>query len=218
MKYKIGAIITALVLCCFCPRAAAQNDNDVIWGLKAAVDIELPGKWHGKNISVPMYSAGSGFQIGGVSNIYLGRGFYFEPGLSLFYTQYCYKDLVIMGAESEPVGKDPKLYKWGVELPLVFGYTFDFTERFSLNVYTGPQLRYAFAGKIVTKGIPDELTGDFDLWAGQRRFDCSWKIGVGFPINNINFAIEADLGVTDLHKGQVSFREHRLGAALTYYF
>lgn len=223
MKSKTSTIITALVLCLGANYALAQeSEKAVLWGLKAAVDVELPGKWHGEHATVPMYKAGSGFQIGGVSNIYLGRNFYFEPGVSLFYSQYRYKDLLLTGNDGQWVENDPKIYKWGVEVPLVVGYTFGITEYFSMNVFTGPQLRYAFAGEIVIKdpGIQEDLKNYSDLWGinGQHRFDCSWKIGVGFPINNFNFAIEADLGITDLLKGAMKFRENRLGAALTYYF
>lgn len=217
MKMKTSIFMAAMLLCGASCKAA--DDDRVLWGIKASVDAELPGKWYGEHDSFSMFSPGYGFTAGGVSNIYLGNDFYLEPGISLSYSQYKYKDLVILGADGIHSSSNPKLYKWGIQVPLVVGYMFDFSDSFAMSVFTGPQIRYAFAGKIVIDN-EDLLKGmDTDLWSlnGQRRLDCSWKIGIGFPANNFNISFEADLGITDLMKGDIKFRENRLGLGLTYY-
>lgn len=195
-----------------------SQDNTVIWGIKASVDVELPGKWH-YNGGVTMYRPGCGFTIGGVSNIYLGKNFYFEPSVAIAYSQYKYKD-VVFGDPSGMMETDPKIYKWSFQMPLVAGYTIEMSDDFALNVFTGPQLRYAFDGKIVFKN--KEMYNDANeyvcLWNGQRRFDISWKVGVGIPVNNFLFSLEADFGITDLLKSDISFRENRVGTGVTYYF
>lgn len=221
LNLKFPAIMLALMFCAAGFKTYAADDNRVLWGVKASADVEIPSKWHGKIGNVTMFSPGAGFTIGAVSNIYLGKNFYFEPGVSVFYSQYRYKDLILMGDGGNEAETDPKLYKWGIQIPLTVGYTFDFSDRFAMNVFTGPQLRYAFAGKIAVKNkkLTEGIDG-FDLWGvnGQRRFDCSWKIGVGFPVSNFNISLEADLGITDLLKGDMSFRENRVGLGLSYYF
>ena len=196
------------------------QDNSVIWGIKASVDAELPSKWHREGGGVTMYRPGYGFTIGGVSNVYLGKNFYFEPGISFAYSQYRYKDVVFSDSEGVIWETDPKIYKWSFQIPLVVGYTIDLSDEYSLNVFTGPQVRYAFAGGISFKNkeIAEEADEYVNLWNGQRRFDLSWKVGVGIPINNFQISLEADLGITDLLKNDMSFRENRVGVGVTYYF
>ncbi|MDE6330364.1 MAG: PorT family protein [Muribaculaceae bacterium] len=217
MKRKILISIFTLflgVVCCF------AQDNSVIWGIKASVDAELPSKWHRDGGSVTMYRPGYGFTIGGVSNIYLGKNFYFEPGISLAYSQYRYKDIVFSDSQGVILETDPKIYKWSFQIPLVVGYTIDLSDKYYLNVFTGPQIRYAFAGDISFKNkeIEEDANEFINLWNGQRRFDLSWKIGVGMPVNNFLISLEAELGITDLLKNDMSFRENRVGVGITYYF
>ncbi len=217
MKRKIlSAIFTLLVATV---SAFAQN-NTVIWGIKASVDTELPGKWHGDGGGVTMYRPGYGFTIGGVSNIYLGRNFYFEPSVSLAYSQYKYKDISFSDSEGVIWETDPKIYKWSFQIPLVVGYTIEISDNNALNVFTGPQIRYAFAGKIAfnNKDLNEDADEYVNLWYGQRRFDLSWKVGVGVPVDNFLISLEADLGITDLLKSELSFRENRVGVGVTYYF
>lgn len=194
---------------------AAEGDNGVMWGLKVSIYRELPGKWHTDGDAVTMYSPGVGFSAGVVSNIWLGSNFYFEPGLALTYSQYRYKDLIIMDDGMKQT-ENPKISKWGIQMPLVVGYECDFSDRFAMDFFTGPQVRYGLSGK-VDAGIidDDDLT---NLWNGQRRFDLSWKIGMGVPVNDFVISLEADLGITNLLKNDFTFRENRLGLGISYYF
>lgn len=226
MRWITGFILFVLMTVFSIHSASAHtqeaSEKRVLWGLKTSMDVELPGKWKGNNGSVEMFRPGVGFTIGGVSNIYLGKNFYLEPGLSIFYSQYKYKDLIVLGEENHQES-DPKLYKWGVQIPLVVGYTIGFTDNFAMNVFTGPEVRYAFAGKIVLKNkdLPEGSYSPFnDLWNlnGQRRVDCAWKIGIGVPVGNFDISLEADLGMTDLLKGPMKFRENRMGLGVTCYF
>lgn len=218
MKRKLQIILTGIILCCFNLNMTANDNSKVLWGLKATIDAELPGKWRGDHHSVKIFNNGIGFTLGGVANIYLGKNFYFEPGVSFFYSQYRY-DLII-GADYSGEIKDPKLYKLGLEVPLAFGYTIDFSDKFSLDLFTGPQFRYGLGGKVVINDskLQEEVSPIIGLWETQRRFDFGWKIGVGFPIKNFTVSFEADLGISDLLKEDMSFRENRLGLGLTYYF
>ena len=218
MAWKLKIFIICIVLCCFPLNIKANENNKILWGLKATVDVEIPGKWRSENTSVTMYKPGAGFTIGGISNIYLGKNFYFEPGVSFFYSQY--RCDYSIGTDLVNMIKNPKIYKLGIEVPLVFGYTIDFSEKFAMDVFTGPQLRYALGGEMVIKDqeIKEEFGATVDLWEIQRRLDCSWKIGIGFPMNQFTLSFEADLGITNLLKHEISFRENRVGLGLAYYF
>ncbi len=165
-----------------------------------------------------MYRPGYGFTVGGVCNIDLGGNVYLEPGVSLFYEDYSYKDLIITDNSGDAVETDPGLYKLGVRVPVVVGSVFGINERVGLCIFTGPVLSYAFAGKIDIDSKADGLD-DLDLFRGQRRFDCGWKIGAGCPIDNFMVSVEAEFGITDLLKAKgMSFRENRVSLGLTYYF
>ena len=220
MKNRFVFAILTLFFCGLAHLNAA--DNKISWGMKLSVDSELPGKWRGENASITMFKPGIGFSIGASARIDLHKNLYLEPGAALFYSGYKYKDLIISGINGETVEKDPKLTKWGFQIPVLIGYSFNFSKNFGLDLYTGPQIRYAFAGKIdiKNKSLMEEIGNTFDLWGvnGQHRFDCSWKIGVGLPINNALLSLEADLGITDLLKGNMSFRENRIGLAITRFF
>lgn len=201
----------------------AEADTRPMWGVRAAFDINIPGRWHGDAGSVKMYRSGCGFSAGAVCNIWLGRNFYLEPGLTFFYDTYSMDDVHFMvGSGSDPYISDPSLYKAGLRVPLMVGYSFPLSERLSVSVFTGPELSYAFAGKIrlsdsereqLGDDFPTGLFGDF-----QRRMDCAWKFGVGVPLGLWLVSAEGSVGMTDLLKGGMSFRENRLCLALTRYF
>ncbi|MDE6279787.1 MAG: PorT family protein [Paramuribaculum sp.] len=212
-------LIIALLVCVagiLNARAEEVETNSApMFGIKAAFDVNIPGDWHIDSGSVEMYRQGKGFTLGGVYNVYLGKGFYVEPGVSFFYDAYSYLDLKISDKEIET----PSLYKTGLRIPVVVGYSFNLSESFSMRVYTGPELSWAMGGKIKVKN--SDLVGDFpDSLFGnsQRRVDCAWKIGVGVPYNGFLISVDGAIGVTDLMKNpDLSFRENRVTIGLTYY-
>lgn len=219
MKQKL--FIVLLILTATWLGKGALAENRVEWGMKLALEGELPGKWKNEMTSVAMFKPGIGVNIGAVADIYIGKKFYFDPAVLLFSSSYKYKDLIISSADGLITESDPKLTKWGVQVSLPVGYKIDFSDRFGLKIFTGPQIRYAFAGKIniKNKALKEDSGDIFDLWGinGQRRFDLSWKIGVGVPIRDFVISLEADFGITDLLKDGMSFRENRIGIGFTKY-
>ncbi len=204
-------------------KAYAQTEDNTkpIWGIKAAFDINIPGKWHGAAGGVEMYRIGYGGTLGAVCNIYLGRNFYIEPGISLFYDTYSYKDLIITSSSGIIAEKDPGIYKAGIRIPIVAGYEFSIANRFDMTIFTGPELNYAFTGDVRMKDkslIYGSELPMFGKEGNQRRVDCAWKIGLGFPWNMWTLSWEADIGMTDLLKTGMSFRENRVSVNVTRYF
>ena len=190
-----------------------------IFGVKGSIDVPMPGKWHNSAGTFKMFNPGYGFSLGGVCNVYLGQGFYFEPGVSLFYEGYGYHDLLVLNANGEAVDCDPKLWKAGMRVPVVFGCTLDITDDFALTLFTGPELNYAFAGKNTYKH--KELVGEqpTDLFRDMRRVDLAWHAGFGVPISCFLVSLEASFGLTDLIRNpNITYRENRLAGTLTYYF
>lgn len=219
-RYLTITLLTFLT-CLYSMKAETVGNNTApMFGIRAAVDVNIPGNWHNDNDSFKMFRHGCGFTVGGVYNVYMGRGFYFEPGVSFFYDSYSYDKVKITNSNGDLISNDPALHKFGLRIPVMAGYAFGVTDRLTLNVYTGPELSWAIGGKLSVKDkdfideFPDKLFGDF-----QRRIDCAWKIGVGVPYNEFLISIDAAIGITDILKNPaISCRENRVSVSLTYYF
>lgn len=218
---KRQLLITAIISLICSMNVSAQESTQPMWGIKAAGDLNLPGDWHTAGGSVDMHSHGFGATLGAVYNVYLGRNFYLEPGVSLFYDSYSYKGITITEGPDGFEHEAPSLYKVGLRIPIVAGYTITPGERFSMSVYTGPELSYAFAGDVRFR-TPLLDDSDFNLFGQggmQRHVDCAWKIGIGFPMDAWFISFDASFGITDLLKIKgISFRENRCSLGLTRYF
>lgn len=213
----ISTIIPALSI-------SSHAEDEVVWGAKLSVEGVLPTKLKSGDSSFKLFNNGAGFSIGAVSHINIASEFFVEPGLSFFYSKYNY-DLTLMES-LDKVEENPPLSKMGLQLPVVVGYQANFTDMIGIRFYMGPQIRYAFAGKV---GIKDpELKKENEsllLWDSNRRFELSWKAGIGVPIERFMISAEADFGLTNLTKtttltGDLPWRmrEFRVGGAITYYF
>lgn len=223
MKRKIfAATLAAFSLFSVFSASARDNERKVAWGIKVSADVEIPGKWFTKDVSENMFDPGFGCDIGGAAKVNLGNWWHFETGLSVFYSQYRYKDFVVLNDDYSVAQSDPGLYKVGVELPLLFGYTIDVADKFNIAIFTGPQFRYAFAGKIKLdkqfEGHADEWGPD--LWGanGQKRFDFGWKFGAGIPFGQWFASVSADFGISNLLKHKIKYQENRVSLSLTRYF
>lgn len=219
MKRIIFLLIASLIIL---PSLRAQESDFNGWGIRAALDVNMPSKWKTSNgDKIKMFSSGVGFTVGGVYNRPFAGNFYVEPGVSLFYDTYKFSDLTIgIDDNGTPQVIDPKVKKFGVRVPLTVGYRFFVGNDFNFTLYTGPEFSYAFTGKIgVDKEVSEAGAIPTDLFDfGYRRADCAWKVGVGFPAGRWVVALEGAFGITDLHKNDVKFHENRLSLSVGYDF
>lgn len=196
-----------------------NGERNPTWGVSAAFDVNLPGKVHSNVINDKMFRTGTGGTIGAACNIYLGHKFYLEPAVSLFYDTYSYKDLVVAGNDYEE--SDPSIYKIGVRIPIVAGYSIGVSDRLSIAPFTGPELSYAFAGDIKfhdKEKLEAEEISLFGKFGNQRRVECGWKIGVAFFSGMWSFNIDGTIGMTNLMTNGLKFRESRGSVSITRYF
>ena len=203
--------------------ASAQNGESA-WGIRATFDINVPSKLGGRlnDEKLDLFRTGFGGAVGAVYTHYFNDYIFLEPGASLYYDTYSFKDLIIM---DEPAGigeTDPSLYKVGVRIPLMIGYSYYFLESLPMRFFTGPELSYAFAGNVRIKN--KQLLGDdFDLSlfgknGFMNRVDFAWKIGIGFETSIATICIDAAFGLTDQYKDHLTLHENRLSISLTHYF
>ena len=59
---------------------------------------------------------------------------------------YKYKGVTITGIDFEE--SNPTVYKFGIRIPVVVGYSIYLTDRISIAPFTGPEMSYSFAGAI----------------------------------------------------------------------
>ena len=200
--------------------AQETGDTKPMWGIKAAFDVNFPGKWHAGESKIDVYRHGFGGAVGAVYNIYVGHNFYVEPGLSLFYDTYSYDDFYIDQVKSI----DPTVYMLGLRVPVVAGYSFGITDRFDMSVYTGPEVSYVLKGGIRGKYLDSnnedigEALNPYAKHGMHRRFDCAWKIGLAFPTEYVTLNIDVAIGITDICKNDISMRENRVSIGLAHYF
>lgn len=195
-----------------------QGEHNPTWGVRATFDVNMPGHVRISTFDDKMFRTGTGGAVGAVCNIYLGHKFYLEPAVSLFYDTYSYNNFI--AEESGYQESDPTVYKVGLRVPIVAGYSIRVADRLSIAPFTGPELSYAFAGDVRLNKDKLGLEGNllFGNFGFQRRIDCGWKIGVAFFSGMWSFNIDATIGMTNLMTNGTTFRENRCSVNVTRYF
>lgn len=218
-QFIISSAIVVYALLAGAAPARAQADAPAVrWGVRVSADLNIPGDWFSQNGSANMFNAGPGFTAGAVCHINTGHNFFIEPGVSFFYDRYSYKDDVLADVDGH-IFDGPSLYKLGVRVPVIGGLCFNITPRFAIELYTGPELSYAFGGDVNLKGQTfEESLALFGPDGNQRRLDCAWKVGAGIPAGDWNFTIDVAYGFVNLLKTGLSFHENRCNISVTRYF
>lgn len=189
------------------------------WGVRVNCDLTLPGTYQYKNNTVDMFRAGSGVSAGVVCHLSLAQNWFVEPGALLFYDTYSYKDLIVASdLEGNPLAIDPTIKKTGFRIPVMLGFQYDFSDRLGLEIYTGPQLNYAFHGSCSYEDDEDMLRL-FGPHGTQRRLDASWNIGVALLTGPYRIGAGAEFGMSNLNRvTPPSYHENRFHVSLGYNF
>ena len=219
MKTLFTAFCLLISVLCAQGQIIENGEHNPTWGVRATFDVNLPGHVHSNIFNDKMFRAGTGGTLGAVCNIYLGHKFYLEPSVSIFYDTYSYNNFI--AEENGYQETDPLVYKIGIRIPIVVGYSFRVNDKLSIAPFTGPEFSYAFAGDIRFHDKDRlELEGNllFGNIGSQRRAECGWKIGLAFFYDMWSFNIDASIGMTNLMKNGTTFRENRGSVSVTRYF
>jgi hypothetical protein len=180
-----------------CSVASAQSeifynpDNKAYFGVRASLDITCPGDVSIKGVgSTSGYmSNGVGFSVGAIYNVPVYYNLYFEPGLNIY--RHNAKDKFNEDGSKVTVGE------WGFDIPLLFGYHFDFMP-FRVSVFTGPEFSVGVSGKRKYKSEnwdkSQSMYGDNGLY---NRANAYWRFGVGVDYENYYFSISGAAGLTN---------------------
>lgn len=214
----------------------SNPDNHSYFGVRASYNLSIPGKVKAdigngaETYKARVLGKGSGFSIGAIYNQPLVANLYIEPGVTLAYTTESFHQ----GHGDFPEFHDKLMKhssqrKFSVEVPVQFGYHFDFTPDISLSVSTGPVLKLGLVNDyyFTTEEIAGQKIHKSGSVYGEngymRRVDCAWRFGVGFNIaQHYYVGINGDLGLANMLKdtndGSVTLHENAFNVTLGYNF
>ncbi len=195
-------------------------NNKAYFGLRVAGEIACPGKMTVDNVSLDCFNNGGGFEIGGIYNIPVVANFYVEPGLKFFRNSYSFKDDWVKDMEDDIIFESMNIWKWGVRLPVMAGYHFDFTDDIKVSVFTGPELEFGFKGKETIKGHNIELSENIYGDDGDmRRVNLMWNVGAGISYQQFYFGIKGGVGMLNMiDEPDVKFHESNVTFSVGYNF
>ncbi len=209
-------LLTAMLALATVAGASAQStifnnpDNEPYFGVRAMYNLKCPGKMKIDDAGkYQVLGKGSGFGIGVIYNVPMFANLYIEPGLTFYYNTESIKPgmmAAIVDSEGEPYDvKHASMRKFGMRIPLMFGYHFDFTPDIKVSVYTGPELDLGFSNdQYMTVDFPDgqahaapSAYGDNAIIA-MHRWNCNWKFGAGISYDNYYLGIGGGIGVFNM--------------------
>ena len=250
-KLLLTACASLLSTVAFAANPVVDSPNNHPYlGIRGSFDLSIPGSYHVGNASVDIFENGPGVGLVLVYNIPLVTNLYIEPGIDLYYNT-CGIDLGDDDWDDDWDDDDwddwddwddddaPGFLKWrnhslrkfGMRVPVQLGYHFDFTNMFKFHIFTGPVLNLGFSNDYYltseeVAGIRYHESGsmyseDNGLFQ-MNRFDCAWRVGVGFNVQDIFIGFSGDMGMVNLvrhnHDGKLKYRENAFHFTLGYNF
>lgn len=221
-KFLISAVLIAIG----CISVPAQNrilnnpDNKPYFGLRIGADISCPGKLSADNLALDIFKCGPGIEFGGVFNVPVVANFYIEPGLKLFYDTYSFKkgfiDWLFPGNTIFGVSER----KFGMRIPVMLGYHFDFTKDVKVSIFTGPELEIGFIAKECATDNNMEVSEDLYGNKGSlNRVNFLWGFGAGVSYQHVYFGVHGGIGTLNMLKNSyANFHESRVSFNLRYNF
>lgn len=203
-----------------CMPVMAQNsifnnpDNKGYFGIRVGGEVTAPGKLSSENVSVDMYKAGGGVEFGGIYNLPVVANLYIEPGLKFFYNTYSVDKKLLDDGESLSIRK------FGMRIPVMAGYHFDFTDDIKVSVFTGPELEIGFSAKAHAKEDNIEVSESaYGKDGNLNRVDLLWGIGAGISYQHYYFGVSGGIGMLNMSSmDNTKFHENRVTFSLGYNF
>lgn len=227
MKKVFATVICSiLALSAYAQNSIVNNpDNHGYFGIRASLDIACPGQVKYENIGVDAFKPGAGFSVGAVYNLPLVANLYFEPGVNLYYNTYGLDNFQVADDDfTTGIDITGSVRKFGMRIPLQFGYHFDFTPGVSLAIFTGPELEVGFSGRQHMKFKAGKIseTHSEDIYGddGMSRVDLLWKFGAGLTLShNYYLGVGGGVGMLNMSgDSDIKFHENLVQITLGYNF
>lgn len=222
-KYLVSIALTVLA---GVPVALAQNtivnnpDNKAYFGIRVGGEVTCPGKITADNVGISAFNNGGGVEFGGIYNVPVAANFYIEPGLKFYYNTYSLKDDFVDALQDDIIFNSLSFKKFGMRIPVMAGYHFDFTDDIKAYIFTGPELEIGFSAKEYIKGHNIEMSESlYGEDGGMKRVDLLWGIGAGISYQNFCFDIKGGIGMLNMvDVSNVKFHENRVTFSVGYNF
>ncbi len=195
-------------------------DNKAYFGIRVGGEITCPGKITAGSVGLDAYKNGGGIEFGGIYNIPVVANFYVEPGLKLYYNSYALKDIMIEALDPTGIIESASTRKFGMRIPVMAGYHFDFSKDLRVSVFTGPEFEVGFTAKEHIKGL--DASESYSIYGddgGMKRFDMLWGFGAGVTYQHLYFGVSGGIGLINmLSDSDASFHENRVTFSVGYNF
>ena len=200
--------------------------NTSYFGIRASYDMTCPGKMKTDLGKTKVLGIGSGASLGIVYNQPLVANLYIEPGVTFYYHTESIEP-EYLSSIAKKTFQNRSLRKFGAEVPVMFGYHFDFTPSVSLSVMTGPVLNVGISNDyyITTKEVAGHkfhTSGTMYNDYGMNRVGCDWRFGAGLTFSGTYYvAVTGDVGMCNMLKdtnANASLRENGVKFTLGYNF
>ncbi len=197
------------------------------FGVRLSYELSCPGDVKINDmLKTNMFGNSSGFSAGVVYNIPVFFGFYFEPGVSLYYNTFSLNkglvnDFIQDEMQSPNVTvSDASVRMWGLRVPVIGGYRLNILPALSLSVFTGPEFGIALKGKSHMKvGSLSMSEGVYGDDGAMNRPDIKWRFGVGATFaNHLYGAISGAVGLCDQMKEDASMHANLFDITVGYNF
>lgn len=195
-------------------------ENKAYFGIRAGGEITCPGNVSAENIGIGVFKKGGGAEFGGIYNIPVVANFYIEPGLKFFYNTYSLKNEWIDAVQDDISLESVSIKKFGMRIPVMAGYHFDFTEDIKVSLFTGPELEIGFTARETVKGHNIESSNSvYGDDGGLKRTDLLWGLGAGLSYRHLYFGVSGALGMLNMFGDtDAVFHENRVTFSLGYNF
>lgn len=189
-------------------------DNRAYFGARMSLDGSVPGDLKYSNTQKSIYNPGAGVSLGLIYQQPIVANFYVEPGVEFYY------DTQKMDLDDEALGnnrmKSHSARSFGMRVPVMLGYHFDFSPKVNLAVFTGPVLKVGFSNdyyltsetamvgqeaiRFHTSGslYNDNAFTGAGISNAYNRVDCAWRIGIGVNfLKNYYVGLSGDIGLVN---------------------
>lgn len=199
-------------------RVVNNPENKGYFGIRAGGEIICPGDVTADNVGLSAFENGVGAELGGIYNIPVVANFYIEPGIKFYYNTYSLKRDFLEIIQDEYELNSASVRKFGMRIPVMLGYHFDFTEDVKFSLFTGPELEVGFLAKEHVKGPRITMTGTlYGDEGAMNRFDVLWGVGAGITVKHFYFGVSGGIGMLNMFKDSYAkFHENRVTFSIGY--
>lgn len=168
-------------------------------GIKASFIIDMVGPLFSSE-KTPGQDVGYGGALGGAVRFDHKSGWFVETGLSVGYVSSQLQMKERSSGYSAPVWQTRSFRRGRISLPVFAGHGFSLSDMLEMNVNTGFECSYTFAGKVGGQGSEYSMFGTNGVW---RRWNLMYTIGLGLELDMFSIEINGGFGLLNLARRDV---------------